>query len=69
MIDPFVQPLTEALNSEHVPVLIESLMCMTFLLKFKGNPAACCQFTRLSFLPFCRSRSSKCIIVPLEHCR
>ena len=52
MIDPFVQPMTEALNSEHVHVLIESLMCMTFLLKFKGNPAACCQFTRLSFLPF-----------------
>lgn len=37
MVDPFVRPLTDALSSEHVPLIIESLICLTFVIKFKGT--------------------------------
>ena len=36
MMDPFVPLLIEAVSSEHVPVIIESLICLTFVIKFKG---------------------------------
>lgn len=55
MVDPFVQPMTEALNSEHIPVLIESLMCMNFLLKFRGMSqhagVTYCPYISLSIIP------------------
>lgn len=37
MVDPFVRPLIDSLSSENVPALIESLVCFTFLIKFKSQ--------------------------------
>lgn len=37
MVDPFVNLLVEALTSEDVPVIVESLICLTFVVKFKGK--------------------------------
>ena len=40
MVDPFVPLLVKALTSEDVPVIIESLICLTFVVKFKGQSLA-----------------------------
>jgi len=37
MVDPFVQPFIEALTAENLPVINESLICLTFIIKFKGQ--------------------------------
>ncbi|XP_067945852.1 small subunit processome component 20 homolog isoform X1 [Watersipora subatra] len=39
MVDPFVRLLVDGLTSEDVPVIIESLICLTFVIKFKGLPS------------------------------
>ena len=36
MVDPFVKPLCEAINSEQVAVILASLRCMHWVLKYKG---------------------------------
>lgn len=38
MVDPFVPLLVQALSSEDVPVIVESLICLTFVIRFKGAP-------------------------------